>query len=128
MRSIVFILTIAALTLSGADKKHKAPEVELAEVSVRRGRGLIDIDARARNATAKPIRGLTLVFQFFGAERVPLTSQKATIEEESLEPGGEAAIHAQLNDPPRAVTLEIAVVDASGHDFRVAKSGPYPIE
>ncbi|MDQ2901915.1 MAG: hypothetical protein M3Y07_19280 [Acidobacteriota bacterium] len=131
MKFTVLILTITALTLSGADKKrknNKAAEIEMTEVSVKRSEGLVNIDTRARNVGEKPIRGLTLVFQFFGPQHVPLTSQKAKVEEESLEPGGEAAIYAQLNDPPRAVTLEISAVDEPGHDLRVAKPGPYPIE
>ncbi|MGI8991706.1 MAG: hypothetical protein ACR2I2_19260 [Bryobacteraceae bacterium] len=128
MKFTVFLLAITTLALPGADKKHKAPEIEMTEVSARRTEGLVDIDARARNVGEKPIRGLTLVFQFFGPERAPLTSQKATVEEESLAPGGETAIHAQLNDPPRAVILEISAVDEPGHDLRVAKPGPYPIE
>ncbi|MDQ6700019.1 MAG: hypothetical protein M3Z36_07520 [Acidobacteriota bacterium] len=131
MKAATLALMIAALTLSGADKKPKKPkppDIEMLEVSAKRNEGLIAIDSKVRNVGEKPLRGLTVIFEFFGPGHVPITTQKATIEEETLDKGEEAMIRAQLNDPVRAVSLEISAVDEPGHDLKVVKPGPYPIE
>ena len=131
MKAVLIALIFAALTLSGADKKPKKPkppDIEVIEVSAKRSEGLIAIDSKVRNVGEKPIRGLTIVFEFFAPGHVPLTTQKATIEEEILNKGEEAMIRAQLNDPVRAVSIEISAVDEPGHDLKIVKPGPYPIE
>ncbi len=131
MKAATLALMIVALTLSGADKKPKKPkppDIEMLEVSAKRNEGLIAIDSKVRNVGEKPLRGLTVIFEFFGPGHVPITTQKATIEEETLDKGEEAMIRAQLNDPVRAVSLEISAVDEPGHDLKVVKPGPYPIE
>ena len=131
MKAALLALIFAALTLSGADKKpkkSKPPDIEMLEVSAKRSEGLIAIDSKVRNVGEKPIRGLTVVFEFFGPGHVPLTTQKATVEEETLDKGEEATIRAQLSDPVRAVSIEISAVDEPGHDLKIVKPGPYPIE
>ncbi|MDQ6706155.1 MAG: hypothetical protein M3Z85_09320 [Acidobacteriota bacterium] len=131
MKVALLVLISAALALSGADKKPKKPkppDIEMLEVSAKRSEGLISIDSKVRNVGEKPIRGLTVIFEFFGPGHVPITTQKATVEEETLDKGEEAMIRAQLNDPVRAVSLEISAVDEPGHDLKVVKPGPYPIE
>ena len=131
MKAALIALIFAALTLSGADKKQKKskpPDIEMLEVSAKRSEGLIAIDSKVRNVGEKPIRGLTVIFEFFGPGHVPLTTQKATVEEDTLDKGEEATIRAQLNDPVRAVSVEVSAVDEPGHDLKVVKPGPYPIE
>ncbi len=124
----VLAILVAALALSAADKKHKGPDVELLDVGAKRGESLVTVDCRVRNIGEKPIRGLTLIFEFFGPGRVPITTQKATVDEESLAVREESTVRAQLSDPVRAVTFEISAVDEAGRDLKVAKPGAYSIE
>src|SRR5438093_423894 len=82
----------------------------------------------ARISGEKPIKQLTLLFDFMAPGRQVITTQKAAIDEERLEPGKEAVFHMELNDPPRSVEFQINAADGSGRELRIAKAGPFPIE
>ena len=131
MRRSLFLFTILALTLSGADKKRKGPkppDVEIVEVAGHRGQGVIGIDGTLRNTGEKPIKGLVLLFDFMAPGRQVVTTQKGALDEELLEPGSEAVFRVALNAPPRAVEFQINAVDGSSRELRVANPGPFVIE
>ena len=129
MKTLQVILALAlAVTSTAADRKKKAPDVEVLEASAHRGESKISIDGRVRNSGEKPIKQLTLLFDFMAPGRQVVTTQKAAIDEERLEPGKEAAFHMELNDPPRSVEFQINAADGSGRELRIAKAGPFPIE
>ncbi len=88
----------------------------------------MSVDGRIRNSSEKPIKQLMLVFDFIAPGKLVITTQKAPIDEELLEPGKEAVFHMELNAPPRSVEFQINASDGSGRELRVARPGPFPIE
>jgi hypothetical protein len=124
---VILILTLA-LTSSAAEKKKKPPEIQVMEASAHRGESKVSLDGRLRNTGEKPIKALMLLFDFMAPGRQVITTQKAPIDEELLEPGKDAAFHMELNDPPRSVEFQINAADGSGRELRVAGAGPFPIE
>jgi hypothetical protein len=124
---VILILALAGAA-AGADKKSKPPDIEVLEASAHRGETTISVDGRIRNSGEKPIKELTLLFNFMAPGRQVVTTQKGRIEEEILEPGQEAAFHMELNGPPRSVRFEIGAADGAGRDLRVGKPGPFVIE
>lgn len=129
VKTLWVILVVAlAVTSIAAEKKRKPPDIEVLEASGRRGESKVSVDGRVRNTGEKPIKGLTLLFDFMAPGRQVVTTQKAAIDEEILEPGKEAAFHMELNAPPRSVEFQINATDGTGRELRVAKPGPFPIE
>src|SRR5262249_17434446 len=124
---IVLVLSLA-LTSTAADKKKKPPEVQILQASAHRGESKVSLEGRLRNSSEKRIKTLMLLFDFMAPGRQGVTAQKAPIDEELLEPGGEAVFHMELNDPPRSVEFQINAADGSGRELRVAGGGPFPIE
>jgi hypothetical protein len=129
----VFALVLClAVCLPAADskkhKKEKVPDIEILEASGRRGANTVRMDGHLRNASERSIHDLALQFDFFDSDGTLLTTQKATIDEPSLEPGQEAAFHMELNNPARAVKFQISATGAGDRDLRVGKPGPFAIE
>ena len=124
---VILVLALAAAS-TAAEKKKKPPDVEVVEATARRGESKISLDGRIRNSGAKPIKKLMLLFDFIAPGKLVITTQKAPIDEELLEPGKEATFHMELNDPPRSVEFQINASDGSGRELRVAKGGPFPID
>ncbi len=126
------LLLLAAVSLAGAaDKKtekYKGPEVEIRGARAHRSEGVLSVDAQVKNCGVKPIKGLTLLFDFMAPGKAVITTQKLQVDEETVEPGEERAVHVQLNDPVRAVAFRFQAIDKDTRDLRVAKPGPYPIE
>ena len=130
---LIAAVAITAIVLTAgrsnaADKKKKPPDVQIVEASAHRGESKVSLDGRLRNSSEKPIKALMLLFDFMAPGRQVVTTQKAPIDEELLEPGKEAAFHMELNDPPRSVEFQINAADGSGRELRVAGAGPFPIE
>jgi hypothetical protein len=129
VRTLRTVLALAlAVGMVGAEKKHKPPDVQILEASAHRGESDISVDGRLRNSGEKPIKELTLLFDFMAPGRQVITTQKGTIDEAVLDPGKEAAFHMELNAPPGSVEFQINAQDGSGRDLRVAKPGPFTIE
>ena len=129
MKTLQIVLVFAlALTSTAADRKKKPPDVQIMEASAHRGESKVSLDGRLRNSGEKPIKALMLLFDFMAPGRQVVTTQKAPIDEELLEPGKEAAFHMELNAPPRSVEFQINAADGSGRELRVAGAGPFPIE
>jgi hypothetical protein len=124
---VVLVLSLVAASVA-ADKKKKPPDLEILEASAHRGEIKISVDGRVRNSGEKPIKELTLQFDFQAPGKQAIATEKGAIDEEVLQPGQEAAFHMEANAPPRAVSFQIGAADGSGRELRVAKSGPFPID
>ncbi len=126
-----FLKTLGAALLPAvalAQKKHKPPDLEVLEATGRRTENKVSVDGRVRNSGEKPIKELTLLFNFFAPGKDAIATERGEIDEEMLDPGMEAAFHMEANGPPRAVEFEIEAQDGSGRELRVGKNGPFVIE
>src|SRR5215467_8716737 len=103
MRRAVILTAILVLTLAGADKKKKPPDVTVVECNGRRASGKITFDGRVRNTGEKTINGLILLFDFLSSDKVILTTLKGPTDDEVLDPGNESSFHLESDEPPRAV-------------------------
>ena len=129
MKTLRVILALALVVASvAAEKKKKPPDLEVLEATARRGESKVSVDGRVRNSGEKPIKELTLLFDFQSPEKQVVATEKGAIEEEILQPGQEAAFHMEANAPPGSVAFQINAADGAGRELRVAKSGPFPIE
>lgn len=113
---------------STANAASKPPEVEVTEMSLHRKEGRIEVDTTVRNVGPKTLNGLTAVYHFFAPGHVPITTQRTAVDESVLPAGADAAVHAQLEEPARAVSVEFSAVDGSGRELRIKNAGPFPIE
>ena len=50
------------------------------------------------------------------------------VDEESIDPGEDAEIHAAAHEPPRAISVEVTAADRGERDLKVINPGPYQIE
>ncbi len=128
MRCAFILFAIATLFVTGAESKKKPAEVQVLSASGRRAVGKISIDVKVRNTGEKPIEGLILLFDFMAPGRQVVTTQKASADEEVLDPGQESQFRVELNQPPRAVEFQIGAVDSAERELRVADAGPFVIE
>ena len=128
--SAIFLALSVCLAVADQKKrkKDKLPDLEVLEASARRIEGTIRIDGRVKNAGDTPIQGAILAFEFMDSGHSLLSIQKAPLDEDSLEPGKEAAFHVQLNDEVRAVGFQINAADVAERELRVVKPGPFAIE
>ena len=128
-KTLWVILILALVTgLPAADKKPKPPDIQVLEVSAHRGERKVSLEGRVRNTGEKPIKKLTLLFNFMAPGRQVITTQKGEIDEEILPRGEEATFHMELNDPPRSVEFSVDAADGSSRELRVGNPGPFPIE
>jgi hypothetical protein len=128
MKRAVILTAILVLSLSGADRKKKPPDIQIVECNSRRGDGKITFDGRVRNSGEKTITGLMLLFDFLSSDKVLLTTLKGPVEDEVLEPGKESTFHLESDEPPRAVRYQLNAVDHVGRDLRIANAGPFAID
>jgi len=128
MKRAVILTAILVLSLSGADRKKKPPDIQVVECNSRRGDGKITFDGRVRNSSEKTITGLMLLFDFLSTDNVILTTLKGPVEDEVLEPGKESTFHLESDEPPRAVRYQLNAVDHGGRDLRLANAGPFAID
>ena len=129
MKTLRVILALTLVVASvAAEKKKKPPDLEVLEATAHRGESKVSVDGRVRNSGEKPIKELTLLFDFQSPEKQVVATEKGAIDEEVLQPGQEAAFHMEANAPPGSVAFQINAADGAGRDLRVAKSGPFPIE
>lgn len=129
-RGLLALLALGSLLCAAQQKRKpsKLPEIEVVQVSAQRSQGLVVIDGKVRNCGERNVRGLTLVFDMIAPGREVVTRHKGAIDDEVLEPGGEAEFHWQMRDPVRAVNFRIYALDSSGNDLPVKNAGPYPVE
>ena len=121
----VFILVCLALSLWG----QKKADVETVEVKVRRIEdGKITADGRVRVTGSKPVRGLTVVFDFLSSDDAPLASLKTEVDDEVVNPGEESGFHTVTPNPPGAIKYKLRVFDSAERQLRMANTGPFVIE
>jgi hypothetical protein len=125
------ILIIAFALLPGVfgDKKPKMPEVSVIQFAANRSDDLILVDGKFKNVGEKPIRRMIYIIDFLATDgKQVLTTQRAEIEDEVLEPDTEAEVHGQVRSPAGATSLALRFEEAGGRALRTGKAGPYPIE
>jgi hypothetical protein len=127
------VLTIAglcfALFAAAAPQKAKRPaDVQILETKAVREISKITVDGKIRVTGEKPLHGLVIVFDFRSPEKEVVTSQKAVIDEDTLETGREGVFHSEMADSARAVRYTVRAFDSHEKELRVANPGPYPIE
>jgi hypothetical protein len=88
----------------------------------------ISVDGKVRVTGEKPLRGLVIVFDFRSPEKEVVTSQKAIIDEDTLEAGREGVFHSEMADSARAVRYTVRAFDMHEKELRVANPGPFPVE
>lgn len=131
MKRLLLLAVVLAAAISAADKKKKQPkppEVVVIETTAHRTEGRVMVDGRVKNNSEKRIEGLVLLFDFLAPGRAVITTQKGPIDEEVLDPGKEAVFRVELNDPVRAVEVQLGAVDRNSRDLRVGNPGPFAIE
>ena len=125
MSRLFVVLLLAAICLPAADKKPKSkklPDIEVLEMKVRRVEGKVTVDGRVRNGGEKLLEGVVLIFDFLAPDKVPITTQKTLLDDETLPPGKESGFRGEMVDPVRAVECILsAAEDANGRDLRLAK-------
>ncbi len=125
--AIIAMLTV--LGISGQERKTKAPEVEVSQITVRRvDEQMIAADGSITNTGSKPVNKLLLVFEFFAPGKQSITIQKGPTDSNALQPGEVAEFHLQLRAPARAVRVTVNAEDGTGRELRIGKTGPYPVE
>jgi hypothetical protein len=124
------VLTIAALcfTLFAAAAPQKKADIQILDTKAVRDAGKISVDGKVRVTGEKPLHGLVIVFDFRSPEKEVVTSQKAVIDEDTLETGREGVYHSEMADSARAVRYTLRAFDGHEKELRVANPGPYPIE
>ena len=124
----LFLFYFSTFIQSATPMAPKTADLEVTEMTLVRKAGFVEVDTTVKNLNLKPLRGLTAVYHFFSINHEPVTAQRTTIDEGDLAPGAESTIHAQLEEPARAVTVEFSAVDGKGKELRVKNAGPFRIE
>ena len=125
MRGSTTALLFLALFAAMAQKKA---DVQILETKAVREGAKISVDGKVRVTGEKPLRGLVIVFDFRSPEKEVVTSQKAVIDEDTLETGREGVFHSEMADSARAVRYTVRTFDNHDRELRVANPGPYPVE
>lgn len=117
------------LVPAAAQKKPKPPEIEVISSRAARQDGVIAVDGRVKNVGEKPIRKLTVSFDFLGADNRVLTTKHAGIGQDELAPGDETEFSLQLEDTPKAAWFRInTLADGSGRELRFVEPPKQAIE
>jgi hypothetical protein len=120
---------LAGKRVAAQDKKPKAPELKVLQISVRRiDDKLIAVDGSVENTGPKPYNKMLLVFEFFAPGKQSITIQKGPTEMDVFPPGEIAEFHLQLRAPARAVEVLLGAEDGNGRELRLSDVGPYPVE
>jgi hypothetical protein len=122
--SLCSFLLVAAVPQKG----KKAADVQIVETKAIREIGKITVDGKVRVTAEKPLHGLVIVFDFRSPEKEVVTSQKAEIDDETMDTGKEGVFHSEMADSARAVRYTVRAFDSHEKELRVANPGPYPIE
>ncbi|MGA2274686.1 MAG: hypothetical protein ABSH00_14110 [Bryobacteraceae bacterium] len=118
------LLLLLACAMALAQKRH---DVEVVEAKARRvEEGRLSIDGRV--SVTKPVKGLTLTFDFLTSDGELLSSQKTAVEDDELKRGEESSFHAETDNPPGSVRFKIRAFDSSGRQLGVGNDGPFVID
>jgi len=124
------VLTAALLflALSAAVAQKKPADVQILETKAVREGANISVDGKVRVVGEKSLRGLVIIFDFRSPEKEVVTSQRAIIDEGTMESGREGVFHSEMADSARAVRYTVRAFDMHDRELRVYNPGPYPIE
>ena len=86
------------------------------------------LTARSHNSGERTIEKLVLSFHFFDTQHQPVSTLKLEVDDETIDPGEDAGIHAAAHEPPRAVSLEVTASGRGEKELKVINPGPYQIE
>lgn len=116
-------------TAWGAERKKKPKPAEILFVDVisRREGEVITVDGKVKNTGERPADGVILKFDFLDTSKVPLTTQRGAIDDESLEPGEECEFRFQVDAPPRSVFIRVEAFGGNGMDIKASNTGPFTI-
>jgi hypothetical protein len=121
-------LLVLTLVTASAQKSKKPADVQILETKAVREQTTITVDGKVRVTGEKSLRGLVIMFDFRSPEKEVVTTQKAVIDEGTLEAGREGVYHSEMADAARAVNYTIRAFDMHDKELRVANTGPFPIE
>ena len=124
----VTLFLLAVFTAGAQQKAKKGADVQIVETKAVRGINKISVDGKVRVSGEKSLRGLVIFFDFRSPEKEVITSQKAVINEDTMEAGQEGVFHSEMADSARAVRYTIRAFDNHEKELRVANPGPYPVE
>ena len=126
--SSIAFLCLAVFAAAAQQKSKKPADVQILETKAVREITKITVDGKVRVTAEKPLHGLVIVFDFRSPEKEVVTSQKALIDEDTLEAGREGVFHSEMADSARAVRYTLRAFDNHEKELRVANPGPYPVE
>ena len=121
-------MALVAVLAVAQQKPRKPADVRVLETRARREENKITVDGKVRVTGEKPLRGLVVIFDFRSPEREVVTTQKTTVEEDTLENGREGSYHVEMADAARAVSYTIRAFDFHEKELRAENTGPFPIE
>jgi hypothetical protein len=129
MKVLTILSLFLALFAATAQQKGKKPaDVQILETKAVRDGTKIKVDGKVRVTGEKSLHGLVIVFDFRSPEKEVVTSQKAVIDEETMETGREGVFRSEMADSARAVRYTLRAFDMHEKELRVANPGPYPVE
>jgi len=129
MKVLTILSLFLALFAAAAQQKGKKPaDVQILETKAVRDGTKIKVDGKVRVTGEKSLHGLGIVFDFRSPEKEVVTSQKAVIDEETMETGREGVFRSEMADSARAVRYTLRAFDMHEKELRVANPGPYPVE
>jgi hypothetical protein len=129
MKVSTILLLFLALFAAAAQQKGKKPaDVQILETKAVREITKITVDGKVRVTGEKALHGLVIIFDFRSPEKEVVTSQKAIIDEDTLETGREGVFHSEMADSARAVRYTVRAFDMHEKELRLANPGPYPVE
>jgi hypothetical protein len=124
----ILSLFLALFAASAQQRGKKAADVQILETKAVRDGAKIKVDGKVRVTGEKSLHGLVIVFDFRSPEKEVVTSQKAVIDEDTMETGREGVFRSEMADSARAVRYTVRAFDMHEKELRVANPGPYPVE
>ena len=124
----ILSLFLALFAAAAQQKGKKAADVQILETKAVRDGTKIKVDGKVRVTGEKSLHGLVMIFDFRSPEKEVVTSQKAVIDEDTMETGREGVFRSEMADSARAVRYTLRAFDTHEKELRVANPGPYPVE
>ena len=124
----ILSLFLALFAAAAQQKGNKPADVQILETKAVRDGAKIKVDGKVRVTGEKALHGLVIVFDFRSPEKEVVTSQKAVIDEDTMETGREGVFRSEMADSARAVRYTLRAFDMHEKELRVANPGPYPVE
>jgi hypothetical protein len=128
MKVLTILSLFLALFAAAGQKGKKPADVQILETKAVRDGAKIKVDGKVRVTGEKALHGLVIVFDFRSPEKEVVTSQKAVIDEDTMETGREGVFRSEMADSARAVRYTLRAFDTHEKELRVANPGPYPVE